>query len=96
MILSSLPRIAHPTDRPNFTEVTIGDVTLWFSYKTVIAFHSPATGFVVSENLWSNTTGKHLGEACERMGVDRNHMRTPRMAFERRLSTLFSPVTAEA
>ncbi len=26
--------IDHPTNRQNFTEVTIGEVVVWFSYKT--------------------------------------------------------------
>lgn len=40
--------------------VDIGDVALYFSYKTLIAFRTPETGVVVSENCWSTTTGKHL------------------------------------
>lgn len=89
---SSLPRIVHPTDRPNFTEVTIGDVTLWFSYQTVIAFHSPATKFVVSENLWANTTGRHINQATQRaVGANATpHTRTERSAFERILSAMFA------
>ncbi len=57
--------ISHPTDRSNFTEVTVGDVTLYFSYRTCVAFHTNSTGFVVSENIWSKTTGKHLNWICE-------------------------------
>lgn len=52
--------ISHPTDRPNFTEVQVGDLTVWFSYRTPVAFHTPASGTVVRENDWSNTTGRHL------------------------------------
>lgn len=55
-----LPTISHPTDRPNFTETQIGDTTVWFSYKTPIAFHKPGHGTVVRENDWSTTTGRHL------------------------------------
>ncbi len=41
-------------------QVSIGTVVLYFSYKTLIAFRTPETGLVVSENVWSRTTGKHL------------------------------------
>lgn len=55
--------------------VHIGDVTLWFSYKTLVAFSSPDTGRVVSENCWGPTTGKHLtwidgGNKKDRLGRD--------------------------
>ncbi len=40
--------------------VTIGDLTLYFSYDTVVAFRDVDTGLVISENIWSTTTGKHL------------------------------------
>lgn len=53
--------ISHPTDRPNYSEVTIGDVELIFSYRTLIAFRTPETGrYVVRENDWGPTTGRHL------------------------------------
>jgi hypothetical protein len=51
--------IDHPTDRPNFTEVTLGDTTIYFSYRTPIAFYG-ANGLVIRENDWGPTTGKHL------------------------------------
>jgi hypothetical protein len=36
-------------------------ITYWFSYNTLIAFSSAATGGrVVHTNDWSPTTGKHL------------------------------------
>jgi hypothetical protein len=62
--------ISHPTDRPNFTELHLPDITLWFSYKTLIAFRTPETGLVLSENLWGTTTGKHLnhlGDKADRL-----------------------------
>lgn len=40
--------------------VSIGDLDLYFSYETVIAFRSPKTGLVIRKNDWSTTTGKHL------------------------------------
>lgn len=40
--------------------VSIGPLTLYFSYRTVVAFRCPKFGLVVCENVWSRTTGKHL------------------------------------
>jgi hypothetical protein len=41
-------------------EAHVGNMTLYFSYDTVIAFSSPKTGLVIRKNDWSTTTGKHL------------------------------------
>ena len=38
----------------------LGDVTVYFSYETPVAFEAPGHGLVVRENDWGNTTGKHL------------------------------------
>jgi hypothetical protein len=54
--------ISHPTDRPNFTEVEVGELTIWFSYRTPVGFMAPGTGRVVRTNIWGPTTGKHLNE----------------------------------
>jgi hypothetical protein len=43
--------------------LTIGKLTLFYSYETVVAFEDlgdPLESLVCSENIWSNTTGKHL------------------------------------
>jgi hypothetical protein len=45
----------------NFTRVWVGDVSIWFSYKTPVAF-SHLGRRVVRQNDWSTTTGKHLNE----------------------------------
>lgn len=37
-----------------------GGYTLWYSYKTLVAFRAPNHPLVVSENVWTPTTGKHL------------------------------------
>lgn len=42
------------------TEVIINDLTLYFSYETIIGFHTPQTGIIATENLWNQTTGRHL------------------------------------
>jgi hypothetical protein len=76
--------INHPTDRPNFTEVQLGDVTIWFSYRTPIAFLAPGKGKVVRENEWGPTTGKHLGY------VDSRNGRVSGAEFEQQLEQLLS------
>jgi hypothetical protein len=48
------------TTGSNALAVQTGNLTLYYSYQTVIAFRSPEKGLVVSENVWSRTTGKHL------------------------------------
>lgn len=44
------------------TVVTVGDLTVGFSYETPVAFYTTETGWVVSENLWSSTTGLHISQ----------------------------------
>lgn len=58
----------------NAIRVDMGDITLWFSYTTIIAVRiGPDTW--VSKNEWSNTTGKHL--AAIDGGVKANPDRIP-------------------
>lgn len=80
--------IKHPTDRPNFSRVTIGNITLWFSYETCVAFTDPETfGTWVSENVWGPTTGKHLNY------IDPDHThRLNRTAFTERLSAVLAKI----
>lgn len=42
-------------------QVEVGDMTVYFSYSTPVAFRAPGYGTMKSENVWSRTTGKHLG-----------------------------------
>lgn len=69
----------HPTNQPNFTEVSVNGLTLWFSYKTIVAFQTTGS-IVVSENVWSQTTGKHLNHLCDKRD------RVPRAEFNQRLA----------
>lgn len=48
----------YKSDNGKCKAVQLGDVTLYFSYETLIAFEGPE--LVISENVWSRTTGKHL------------------------------------
>lgn len=68
----------------NFNCVEIGDLKLYFSYETCVAFWTPKTGLVVSENIWGNTTGKHLNW----LDGGRKERRVPYSEFEKQLKEL--------
>jgi len=46
--------------KTNLRTVTLGDVTVWFSYETPIAVLAPALGTVVRQNEWTGITGGHM------------------------------------
>jgi hypothetical protein len=41
--------------------VRIGDMSIYFSYSTVVGFATPEDGRIVSDNVWSVTTSRHKG-----------------------------------
>lgn len=60
--------------------VQIGNLDIYFSYATVVAFRDDGSGLVVSQNDWGPTTGKHLN------AIDENKSRRiPRAEFEAKL-----------
>ncbi|GAF80298.1 unnamed protein product, partial [marine sediment metagenome] len=78
----------------DFTRVNIGSYTIWFSYKTPIAFQTPEGGKVVRENEWGPTTGKHLNY------IDRGEKgsRVDGTTFEQQwqeLAAAFAPAVTE-
>ena len=64
---SMIPTISY-YGGPNTVTVTLGKVTLYFSYATCVAFrHQDAPGPLVCENdnqgrPWSKTTSKHINQ----------------------------------
>lgn len=62
--------------------IDIGELTLYFSYDTCVAFHTPETGIICSQNVWSTTTGRHLNDIIEKSE------RIPNNEFEKRLNNL--------
>lgn len=48
----------------NFVKIDLDSQrSVYYSYETPVAVNFPETeGFVVSENIWSRTTGKHLDQ----------------------------------
>ncbi len=79
--MNGLPYVI--SDAPNFTEVAIGDLTMYFSYRTCIAFAVPGQGLVARVNDWGRTTGRHLAK----VGVDKGD-RIPGVEFEARLRAI--------
>jgi hypothetical protein len=39
---------------------TAGNLTVYFSYRTPVAFMYPGKGLTIRANEWGSTTGKHL------------------------------------
>jgi len=68
--------------KTNAHSVQIGLVELYFSYETCIAFDDGHER-VISENVWSTTTGRHLNAIC-----DDKSIRLPNAEFQKRLSAL--------
>ena len=79
----SLPEIgcySPKSSQANCIRVTIGGITIFFSYTTPVAFITFPDGTVCSENVWSTTTGKHLN------WIEPNKAnRVPNAEFETRL-----------
>ena len=40
----------------------LGDLEIWYSYETPIAFRGRDMVLVARENAWGNTTGKHMNQ----------------------------------
>lgn len=50
---------ANPAYGINSQVLTIGNLKLYYSFKTVVAY-ADADGLVVAKNIWGGNTGKHL------------------------------------
>ena len=50
----------YDSKNPNDIVVTIGQLDIYFSYRTIVAYRTIDQGLICSENVWSVTTGKHL------------------------------------
>ncbi len=75
-------------ESPTQHTVSIGDLDLHFSYETVVAFETMGLGLIVSENMWSATTGKHINAIA-----GANYPRFPREKFEKMLKEVLMPIT---
>jgi len=60
MEIAMTPTIEHPTHQMNFAIVTTNGRKYAFSYSTCVAVTNADGRWVVRENDWGPTTGKHL------------------------------------
>jgi hypothetical protein len=60
--------------------VTMGSISIWFSYRTPVAV-TDGVEFFITENQWGPTTGKHLNW----IDPDKSK-RIPNQEFDQRLS----------
>jgi hypothetical protein len=67
----------------NQTEVTLSDgTTILFSYETPVACHIPGEGYYRTEQNWSRTTNKHIGQFIGRHGGNDYKARRPQSFFD--------------
>lgn len=62
---STAPLHAAPRLKPigsNITELTIGDVTILYSYQTPVAAHVAGVGFYRTARRYSVTTSRHINK----------------------------------
>jgi hypothetical protein len=76
-----------------FHRVDIGPITLYFSYETCVAFWVDGHSLVVCENIWSTTTGRHLGE-LDGGGANKKN-RVPYAEFDRQLKQVIDMIHVE-
>lgn len=80
-------------ESPTAHSIIVGPLILVFSYETCVAFAVSGEGWVVSENIWSKTTGKHLNQE---VGFIPKSQRIPNEEFRRRLGIILDRVTVAA
>lgn len=60
MNLPNFSTYCNNTTAANALVFDLGPITVWYSYKTPVAFRVIGSPTVVRENEWGPTTGKHL------------------------------------
>lgn len=69
----------------NCKYMDLGNIKLYYSYETIIGYSTNSGGLVLTENVWGNTTGKHLN------WLDRDKKkRIPYNEFQKRLKSVLS------
>jgi len=72
--------------------VDMGRVTVWFSYRTPIAFRADGHNKVVRQNEWGPTTGKHLKWIDGNTSRDKNSGRVDGEMFEKLWKEQVEPI----
>lgn len=71
------------------TEVRLGNVVIWFSYETPVAYSVPGVrGVTVSDKGWSQTTRRHIGS------IPGRRQPISHAEFEAGLAALMAKLTA--
>ena len=60
----------------NQTEVEIGGVTVFFSYKTPVAAHIAGKGYIRTEKHYSTTTIRHINQWLKANGASMDKVET--------------------
>ena len=60
-------------------------IRIFYSYSTPVAFIDSDNTLVISENVWSVTTAKHLNWIEDFCGVERKQSRTKNSVFKESL-----------
>lgn len=83
--MANFPTVASYDRGTNNTVLFLGRLTLWFSYKTIIAFQLHEgigkKDLIVRTNDWGPTTGRHLN-AIDGGSKEAQEKRLPNDAFE--------------
>jgi hypothetical protein len=85
LMKKSYGRFKSDSAKYNSLAIRIGDLILYYSYNTIIAFYHPSTNTVIMENCRNNTTGRHLNL------IDTTTKRLPRAEFEKKLKKILKP-----
>jgi hypothetical protein len=91
MSLPTFETYCDNTTAANALRFDLGPITVWYSYRTPVAFAREGDRPTVRENTWGPTTGKHLNAID---GGDKSS-RVPGDTFEVQLREALS-VTEEA
>lgn len=60
MFFPQVGTYAEPSSKCNTVHLNLGNISLYYSYRTIIAFHTIDEGLVVCSNEWGPTTARHL------------------------------------
>jgi len=83
-------RLTNPTNRNTPARVLeIGNVDLYFSYKTLIGVRGPGVS-IRRDNEWGSTTGRHFNEMNLR-DVPKGNEREVNDAAVKAIASLFEP-----
>jgi hypothetical protein len=58
--VSSYGRYSSENYGVNTLKISVGTITFYYSYQTIVAYSDFEDGLTVCENAWGVTTGKHL------------------------------------